>query len=213
MEGKVTYWGTGVSVVILLLALGGVYPEPVSASTESKTARTCPHQVGPQCQVEIARMSFPSSIESLLGTARIPEQARGKYRFGVATLKVTKPAGESLTLAAADLTLHYYHGDDTTVVPCQGLSWFKGDANSDAPILVNPMLGPGFISQTTGPALANSTVIYIDAVFAYMESDTRECWICVGRPTTTEPYVCPAPAWKDEGGIQKLTVVVPRSAG
>jgi len=209
MERKGTYWGAGVSVAILVLALGSVYQGPVIGNAESKTSRTCPHQLSPQCQVEIARMSFPSRIESLLGTARIPDEAREGYRFGVVTLKITKPAGESLTLAAADLTLHYYHGDDMTVVPCQGLSWFKSDANSDAPILVNPLLGPGFISQTTGPGLTSSTVIYIDAVFAYMESDTKECWICIGRPATTEPFVCPSPAWRSASGVQQLTVELP----
>lgn len=212
MERKRTFWGAGVSVAILALVLASGYSDPVIENRDSDTSRTCPHQVNSQCQMEIVRMSFPSSIDSLLGTAQIPKPARDKYRFAVVTLKVTKPAGESLTLAAADLTLHYYHGDNPTVVPCQGLSWFKSDPNSDAPIIVNPILGPGFIGQTTGPALADSTVVYVDAVFAYMEPDTQECWICLARPTTTAPYVCPSPAWNDEGGAEKLTTALPRAA-
>jgi len=206
MERKWTYWGTGMSIGILALALGVVYQGRMIGNTESQPSRTCPYhmQMGPQCQVEIVRMSFTDRIESLLYARRAPDPARGEYRFAVVTLRITKPAGEGLSLAAADLTLHYYHGGETEVAPCEGLSWFKGESDLDVPILMNPIPGPGFIKQTTGPAATNGTIIYIDAVFGYMEPDTRECWICVGRPATTEPFVCPAPAWKSETGVREI---------
>jgi hypothetical protein len=154
--------------------------------------------------MEMVRMSFTNHIESLLCPRQFPDAATEEYRFAVVTLKITKPAGASLSLAAADLTLHYYHGSEMEVAPCEGLSWFKSDADSDVPILMNPIPGPGFIKQTTGPAGTNGTIIYIDAIFGFMEPDTRECWICIGHPATTEPFVCPSPAWKSERAIPEI---------
>lgn len=117
MERKLTYWGVGVSAVILMLTLGAVYQGQMIGHAESQLPRTCPHlmQLGPQCQVEIVRMSFTDQVESLLYLHQIPDSAREEYRFAIVTLKITKPAGASLSLAAADLTLHYYHGRETEV--------------------------------------------------------------------------------------------------
>lgn len=208
MERKLIYWGAGISVGILVLALGAMYQGHRMGDMESKPSRTCPHhmQLGPPCQIEIASMSFTNRIESPLFLRQIAYSERQDYRFAVVTLKITKPAGESLSRAAADLTLHYYHGDDTEVAPCEGLSWFKSDSGSDAPILLSLIPGPGFIKQTTGPAGTSGTIVYIDAVFGYMEPDTRECWICIGHPATTEPFVCPAPAWESDGGVRETAL-------
>jgi len=140
-------------------------------------------------------MHFTPRIESLLGPCAIPPALHGQYRFAVATLKITKPAGETVSLAAADVTLHYYHGDETDVAPCEGLSWFKSDPGADVPMHMNMMSGPDHIRQITGSGTTGNTVVYIDAVFTLMEPDTKECWICLARPTTTEPFVCPSPAW------------------
>jgi len=205
MERKLTYWGVGVSAVILMLTLGAAYQGQMIGHAESQSARTCPHlmQLGPQCQVEIMRMSFTDHVESLLYLHQIPDSARQEYRFAVVTLKIAKPAGARLSLAAADLTLHYYHGPETEVAPCEGLSWFKRDSNAEAPILMNPIPGPGFIKQTTSPEGTAGTIVYIDAVFGFMEPDTRECWICLGHPVATEPFTCPAPAWGNESQESK----------
>jgi hypothetical protein len=200
MERKLTYWGVGVSAVILVLTLGAAYQGQMLGQMESPSPRMCPHllPLGPQYQVEIIRMSFTDHVESLLYLHQIPDSAREEYRFAVVTLKITKPAGQGLSLAAADLTLHYYHGRETEVAPCEGLSWFKRDSDSQVPILMNPAPGPGFIKQTTSPEGTAGTIVYIDAVFGFMEPDTRECWICIGHPAATEPFTCPAPAWRNE---------------
>ncbi len=212
MERKLTYWGVGVSAMILMLTLGAAYQGQMVGHMEGPSTRTCPHllQLGPQCQVEIVRMSFTDRVESLLYLYQIPDSAREEYRFAVVTLKITKPAGASLSLAAADLTLHYYHGNETEVAPCEGLSWFKRDSNSEAPILMNPVPGPGFLKQTTSPAGTAGTTVYIDAVFGFMEPDTRECWICLGHPTVTEPFACPSPAWSNESHGSKAPQTPPR---
>ena len=207
MERKLTYWGMGVSAVILLLTLGTAYQgQQMVGRAESLSLRPCPHvmELGPQCRIEIMQMSFTDHVESLLYVHQIPDGAREEYRFAVVTLKITKPAGTSLSLAAADLTLHYYHGNRTEVAPCEGLSWFKSDSSADMPILMNPVPGPGFIKQTTNPGDTAGTMVYIDAVFGFMEPDTRECWICIGHPAATEPFTCPAPAWSHEGGEGKV---------
>ncbi len=198
MERKLTYWGVGLSAAILLLTLGAAYQgQQMIGHAESPSLRPCPHvmELGPQCQVEIVRMSFTDHVESLLYLHQIPDAAREEYRFAVVTLKITKPAGARLSLAAADLTLHYYHGNKTEVAPCEGLSWFKRDSEAEMPILMNPAPGPGFIKQTTSTEDTAGTIVYIDAVFGFMEPDTRECWICIAHPAATEPFTCPAPAW------------------
>jgi hypothetical protein len=207
MKRKLTYWGVGVSAVILALTLGGAYRGQRLGHAESPSTQTCPHllPLGPQCQVEIVRMSFTDHVESLLYLHQIPDSARQEYRFAVVTLKITKPAGQGLSLAAADLTLHYYHGHETEVAPCEGLSWFKRTPESQAPILMNPAPGPGFIKQTTSPEGTAGTTVYIDAVFGFMEPDTRECWLCLGHPATTTPFVCPTPAWKSESKVRQIT--------
>jgi hypothetical protein len=212
MERKPTYWVVGVSAVILLLTLGAAYQGQGIGRTESLSLRTCPHvmPVGPQHQVEIVRMSFTDHVESLLYLHQIPDAARNEYRFAVVTLRITKPAGQSLSLAAADLTLHYYHGRETEVAPCEGLSWFKNDPNAKMPILMNPVPGPGFVKQTTSPKGTAGTIVYIDAVFGFMEPDTRECWICIGHPVAPEPFICPAPAWQNESGESKVQKAPPR---
>jgi hypothetical protein len=211
MERLRTYGTAGVSVAILALGLGAMYQGRMPGSAESKSSRTCPHhmQLGPQYQMEIVSMSFTNRLEGPLFRRQIPDAEEQEYRFALVTLKITKPAGASLSLAAADLTLHYYHGDETEVAPCEGLSWFKSNADSDASILMSLIPGPGFIKQTTDPAGTSGTVVYIDAVFSYMEPDTRECWICIGHPTTAEPFVCPAPAWKSDDGIQETVLEPP----
>lgn len=211
MERQRTYRTAEVFLAILALALGAMYQGRMLGNAESKSSRTCPHQVqlGPQCQMEIASMSFTNRLEGPLFRRQIPEAERQEYQFAVVTLKITKPAGASLSLAAADLTLHYYHGEETEVAPCEGLSWFKSDAGSDVPILMSLIPGPGFLKQTTEPALTNSTIVYIDAVFAYMEPDTSECWICLGHPATTEPFVCPTPAWKSDDGLRETVLEPP----
>ena len=36
-----------------------------------------------------------------------------KFRVALVTIKITKPSGRRISIAAADLTLHYYHGTKT----------------------------------------------------------------------------------------------------
>jgi hypothetical protein len=211
MERQRTYGTAGVSIALLALGLGAMYQGRMAGNAESKPSRTCPHdvQLGPQCQIEIVSMSFTNRLEGPLFRRQIPDTEGQEYRFAVVTLRITKPAGESLSLAAADLTLHYYHGEETEVAPCEGLSRFKSDAAADVPILMSLIPGPGFLKQTTDPAGTRGAIVYIDAVFSYMEPDTRECWVCIGHPTTTEPFVCPAPAWKSDEGIQETVLEPP----
>lgn len=201
MERKQTYWITGTTIGLLTLMLGVTYDGRMMGTLENPSARTCPYQVqlSPPAQFEIVQMSFMSRIESLRYEHRIPATAADQYRFAVVTLKITKPAGTSLSLAAADLTLHYYHGNEEEVAPCEGLSWFKSEPTSQVPLLMNPIPGPGFIKQTTSPGMAGSTTVYLDVVFGFMEPDTKECWVCIGQPAMTQPFVCPSPAWKNDG--------------
>jgi hypothetical protein len=85
------------------------------------------------------------------------------------------------------------------VCACDGISWFKTSPDDDAPPRMNEYPGPGFIKQTTGTRCTADSVVYIDAVFRYMEADTKECWICVAQPVTRAPsYVCSDPAWKSD---------------
>ena len=112
-------------------------------------------------------------------------------------LKITKPAGRHLSVAACDLTLHYFYGEDTEATPCEGISTITETREVERPMKLPTVSGPGFVKMTTGVKATQASVVYMDAVFAYVEPGVRECWICVAQPATTTPYVCPSPAWSN----------------
>ena len=139
--------------------------------------------------LEIKSIRFTDEVEGCDGTvASVSPQQRGRYRFGVATIRIRKPAGMKLTIAAADLTLHYYHGENSEVAPTEGISTYSKTEEGERFMKLSRPAGPGWIKQTTTARCTDATEVYIEAVFAMMEPNTRECWLAVGQPTTVAPY-------------------------
>ena len=53
------------------------------------------------------------------------------------------------------------------------------------------------IKQTTGARNTRASVVYVDAIFGYVEPDSREMWICVAQPTTAQPAFV-SPGWQQQ---------------
>jgi hypothetical protein len=203
MENKLRRLLTIAMMTFLIgaLLICGHHGHAMAAGNEAQeSGRTCPYQIVEDAGMtaEIVNIFFTDRVDGQTYRYEVSDERKAKYRYAIVSLKITKPAGKRLSLAAADLTLHYYHGNYMEVAECGGLSWFKNDNDSDAPLQVNRYWGPGFLKKTTGARCTKASVVYIDAVFQSMEQDTKECWICVAQPLTRQPsYVCPSPAWTD----------------
>lgn len=193
--------------ICVLLAMAGwlVFGSQVTMLAQTSTGndsgatskRECPLMVGSQVKMEVTGVVFMDEVQGTGGRRMtIPEDKRDKWRLGIVTLKVTKPAGTRFTLAAADLALHYYHGEQTEVAPCEGLSSFSSSDDSDRPMELSQTMGPGFTKQTTGAKTTQASVIYMDAVFGFMEPDTSEIWVCLGQPVTDRGFTVASGLWK-----------------
>jgi len=185
----------------IMFGSGFLYQDNVAYGQANDPTRSCPYVLNlgdPNVTVEIDRIVFTDTVLGVDGNGMViqPEQ-RDLYRLAVTTLKITKPAGRHLSVAACDLTLHYFYGEDTEAAPCEGISTLTETREADRPVKLPTVSGPGFVKMTTGVRATQASVVYMDAVFAYVEPNVRECWICVAQPTTTAPYVCPSPAWSN----------------
>ncbi len=174
-------WGTG--------ALGG----PGMAATPSRRPAAggdCPYlAASAEVSMEIVRIAFTDVVAGVDSTKRLTPEAMEKYRFAVVTIRVNKPAGKALSVAAADLTLHYKHGDDQEVAPCEAISGFSTAEEVDRPVKFSKTPGPGWVKQSAGPKSCEAEELYFDAVFGLIEPDIREAWLCVARPANPKPYV------------------------
>ena len=185
-----------VPALILYSAVGTrLFPQVLAGGS---TTRGCPHLVDlQQVKMEVAQIIFVDLVDGAGGTRlRVPDDQRDKFRIAVVTVRVKKPAGMRIEMAAADLTLHYYHGTEVEVAPCEGISAFATVLDIDRQVNLARMPGPGWVKMTTMPRSTQATEVYFDAVFDKVEPDTREVWLCVAQPTTLEPFLCPTPAWR-----------------
>ena len=166
-----------------------------TAGEGAAPAKGCPFLVPrDQFQIEIAKVRFAEQIVSEEGRAvEVPKNRRGLFRYAILTLKIKKPAGEKLLLPLAGLTLHYYHGTEPDVCPCEAASGFTTSLDADR-ALKFPWEGPGWPAQSTVHKTTEATVVYIDAVYPMMETDTKECWITLPEPTTAQPFL--VEGWK-----------------
>ena len=149
---------------------------------------------------ELVGLRFLERVEGSNRSIFINEDNIGKYRMGVATIAITKPAGAELTIACADVTLHYYYdGDSSDVLPCIGLSTFSTVENTDREIELRPVnTGPGLLKKATRSASNASSAVFIDAVFTGLEPTTREAWIAIGNVDAPGPFI--AEGWELETG-------------
>jgi hypothetical protein len=145
--------------------------------------------------VQIDNIAYVEEVPGIDGNSmKLDDEQRPKFRVALVTLKITKPAGTKLTLAAADLTLHYINGGGSEVTVCEGLSIFSTAKDQDRPVKLPRQSGPGFVKQVTGPAATQASTVYVDAVFGFIEPDISDAWIAVGQPSTVAPYA--TTGWK-----------------
>jgi hypothetical protein len=140
-------------------------------------------------KAEVVGIIFTDEVQGSSGNRmRLNEDQKAKMRIGVVSIKITKPAEQRLTLAAADVTLHYFHGENAEVSPCEGISAFSTNNDADRPMELSRTMGPGFVKQTTGARATAASEVYIDAVFGFIEPNTSEVWICLGQPGVKQGF-------------------------
>lgn len=101
------------------------------------------------------------------------------YRGLLLTVRIEKPAGRALTLHYPDVSLHYNWGDDYDVAPCNGISAFSTELQTDRPMTFS---ASGWGKATTGIATTDAEVVYVDFFFQNMEAETSDLYICIGQP-------------------------------
>ena len=130
MAARIRWTAVGLAVGVLVgYALSGAPFGDVRAATFGASAKRCPLALDLSGAVtaEIANAQFFVEVPGVNGNRmQLPPNRRDIHRLAVVTIRITKPAGQRLAVAAADLTLHYWHGSEAEVVPCEGLSGFYG---------------------------------------------------------------------------------------
>jgi len=145
--------------------------------------------VSPDVSLEIAEIKFVEFVSGEEGVSlRVSPEDRQKYRIGLVTIRVRKAPGKALTVAAADLTLHYRFGALDEVAPCEGISNFTRTIGEPREMRFFRGAGPGWVKQRTGSDVTAAREGYFDAVFHLIEPDIREVWLCVAQPTTASFY-------------------------
>jgi len=177
------------------LVATGLAAALATAGESAAPAKGCPFLVPrDKFQIEIAKVRFSEQIVSDEGrTVEVPKNRRILFRYAIVTLKVTKPPGEKLLLPLAGLTLHYYHGGEPDVCPCEAASALTAKLGDERPLKF-PWEGPGWPQQTTSIKTTESGEVYIDVVYPMMETDTKECWITLPEPSVSQPFL--ADGWK-----------------
>lgn len=135
--------------------------------------------------VEIVGCLFVTEYTTERYTVRVSEDDMDKYRIAIITLRIQKPAGEELKLAAADVTLHYYYDSKEETAPCDGISVFSSVLDVDR-VLKTGKCSPGWLKQTTGTRTTAAATIYVDVAFRQIEPDISQMWVCVAKPVTAE---------------------------
>jgi len=168
-------------------------PAPAAKEKEAPkaSAKPCPLVIPlDQIKIEIAAIRYEVEVQGVDGNMmRLPDNRRNNFRYAIVTLRFRKPAGAKVVLAAADLTLHYCHGFEQDVTPCEGLSSFGTHLDEERMMKLPQMQGPGWLKQTTNARCTDASEAYVDCVFAMVEPDARECWICVAQPSASAPYI------------------------
>lgn len=175
-----------IAVLVSALGMGGTE----CFAQGSGSSKKCP-LVALQRGVtmEIVDMFFLKKVNGASGNAlSVNEDNLDKHRIALVTVKVTKPAGTTLELAACDVTLHYYHGEKIEAAPCEGISAFNKTRDEDRSMNLPRVNGPSFTKTKTGVRASQDTTVYFDVVFQGVEPEIRQAWICVGQPTQSEPF-------------------------
>ena len=180
--------GIGFAAAVLLAGI------TMFAQVPSPSALECPMLLDFQGGIsgEVVNVQFIERVDGVRGNKiELNAEQKGKFRLAIVTYKIKKPAGKSITLAGADVTLHYNHGDKTEVAPSEGISYFSTTQDGERPMDLSTSMGPGFVKSTTTAKCVAATEVFVDSVFCFMEPETREAWICIGQPLSRKPFVTP----------------------
>jgi hypothetical protein len=142
-----------------------------------------------QVKMEIVKVRFVDKVMHTTGEWKAPD-TQPPSKIAVVTVKVKKPAEMGVTLATADLTLHYLHAKGYDVTPCDGLSNFSRQLDDERVMVVTRSKHSGcpmWYKVQSGASTTQATEFYFDALFARMETDTSDMWIFVGQPGNTAP--------------------------
>mgnify|MGYP001047854635 CR=1 FL=1 len=129
-------------------------------------------------KIQLVSDVFVKELKGVNASFAMGEDAR-KYRGLILTLKVEKPAGESVTLNAQDLVLHYRYGEKSDIAPCNGVSAFSVQRDLDRPMR---LFRRGRGGSSTGASTIRATEVYVDLFFQYMEPDTSDLHLLVAQP-------------------------------
>ena len=163
---------------VLCVMVGGLLMAGQNARAQDQGNTIAPQVFdSSKVKIEIVGALF---VKELKGVNASFNQARtDMYRGLVLMLKITKPAGEALTVNAQDMVLHYRYGTRSDVAKCSGVSTFSVDESVDRPMNLFSM---GLGGATTGVPTAKASVAYIDLFFQNMEPDTADVHLLVAQP-------------------------------
>jgi hypothetical protein len=147
-----------------------------------------------ECKVSVCSVVFSKRIDGIDGNHIAPTEP-DKYRVAFVTVRIDKPPGREVTVAACDLSLHYVHGSQPEATICEGMSVFSLGEDDERAMKLPQMSGPGFVKQTTGPKAAQAKTVYFDAVFAGIEPDIGDVWLCLAQPVSPTPVT--TSGWKE----------------
>jgi len=175
--------------VILPVMIAAAYVLGMASNAAAQTE--CPYLIlSRDVTLEIAEIKFIDQVQGVDGNSlRVPTEQQDKFRLALVTIRIKKPAGKRLTVAAADFTLHYNHGSSQEVAPCEGISTFTRNLDDERGMKLFRGAGPGWVKQTTGLKATEASEIYMDAVFHLIEPEIREVWLCVAQPVTEKCFL------------------------
>lgn len=165
-------------VLLLSTVLGGTLNAAAPPAAEGPSGdRPFPVYLDlDKTKVEIVAARFVAEYQGTTNHYQSSQPER--YRAVVVTLQVTKPAGIPLTFAVPDISLHYYYGDASDVLPCSGISGFSTERNTDRPMA---LLDNGYGRSSTGPATSSAKTVFVDVFFQNLEPNTNDLYVFLGR--------------------------------
>ncbi len=159
-----------------LLPAGAAFAADGSGASDSGQAAPRSLDLS-KVKIKIVDVTFVKELTGVNATYRGANP--DKYRAAIVTLEVKKPAGETLSIQAQDLSLHYTYGSTADVARCSGLSAFSASKDVDRPM---SLWSAGYGSIDTGISTMKGDTVYIDAFFDGIEPDVSMLYLLVAQP-------------------------------
>ena len=139
-------------------------------------------------RLQIVDATFVTKLDS--AKAKFEESKPLQYHGLIVTVRVTKTAGEQLTLTCQDINLHYRYGQESDIARCYGLSSYTTQQFEDRAMA---LYSQGWGKATTGLAATRSDTVYVDVFFQNIEPQTRDLYLFISQPTGAH---FTTPGWK-----------------